>query len=43
MLDKVYIMADGSIDTFLSLHQEDLILDSITVSGSILGQYSAIM
>ena len=30
-------MADGSIDTFLSLQDEDLLLDSIKVSGSILG------
>ena len=36
-------MADGSIDAFLSLHDEDLVLDSIKVSGSILGQYSCIM
>ena len=42
-VDKVYVFADGSIETYLSLHDEDLILDQITVSGSILGQYSAIM
>jgi len=36
-------LADGSIDTYLSLHDEDLILDNIKVSGSILGQYSLIM
>lgn len=30
-------MADGSVDTYLSLHDEDLVLDSLTVSGSILG------
>ena len=42
-LDKVYILADGSIDTYLSLHDEDLVLDNIKVSGSILGQYSLVM
>jgi len=42
-LDKVYVLADGSIDTYLSLHDEDLVLDNIKVSGSILGQYSLIM
>ena len=36
-------MADGSIDTYLSLHDEDLVLDNIKVSGSILGQYSLVM
>ena len=36
-------MADGSIDTYLSLHDEDLVLDNIKMSGSILGQYSVIM
>ncbi len=34
-LDKIYILADGSVDTYLSLHDEDLILDNIKVSGSI--------
>lgn len=42
-MDKVYVLADGSIDTYLSLHDEDLVLDNIKVSGSILGQYSLIM
>ena len=36
-------MADGSIDTYLSLHDEDLVLDNIKIAGSILGQYSLIM
>ena len=36
-------MADGSVDTYLSLHDEDLVLDNLKVSGSILGQYSLIM
>ena len=36
-IDTIYILADGSIDTYLSLHDEDLILDNIKVSGSILG------
>lgn len=36
-LTKVYILADGSIDTYLSLHDEDLVLDNIKMSGSILG------
>ena len=36
-LDKVYILADGSIDTYLSLHDEDMILDHLKVSGSIIG------
>lgn len=39
----MYILADGSIDTYLSLHDEDLVLDNLKVSGSILGQYSLIM
>ena len=39
----MYILADGSIDTYLSLHDEDLVLDNIKVSGSILGQYSLVM
>ena len=43
ILDKVYILADGSVDTYLSLHDEDLVLDNIKVSGSIFNQYSAIM
>ena len=41
-LDKVYVLADGSIDAFLSLHDEDLVLDNLKISGSILGQYSLI-
>ena len=41
-LDKVYVLADGSIDTYLSLHDEDLVLDNLKISGSILGQYSLI-
>ena len=39
----MYILADGSIDTYLTLHDEELILDHLKVSGSILGQYSLIM
>ena len=39
----MYILADGSIDTYLSLHDEELILDNIKVPGSILGQNSLIM
>ena len=39
----MYILADGSIDTYLSLHDEDMILDHLKVSGSIIGQYSLIM
>ena len=31
------------MDTYLSLHDEDLILDNIKVSGSIFNQYSLIM
>lgn len=41
-LNKIYILADGSIDTYISLQEEDLILDSIQIQGSILGQYSVI-
>jgi len=39
----VYILADGSVDTYLSLHEEDLVLNNLKVSGSILGQNSLIM
>ena len=39
----MYILANGSIDTYLSLHDEDLVLDNIKMSGSILGQFSTIM
>ena len=42
-VEKVYILADGSVDTYLSLHDEDLILDNLKISGSILGQYTSIM
>ena len=38
----MYILVEGSIDTFLSLHDEDLVLDNIKMSGSILGQYTVI-
>ena len=39
----MYILADGSVDTYLSLHEEDLVLDNIKTPGSILAQYSVIM
>ena len=29
MVEKVYILADGQVDTFVSLSDEDLILDQL--------------
>ena len=40
VLDRVYILAEGSIEVFLSIQDEDLVLDNIKVPGSTLGQYS---
>ena len=40
MVQKVYILADGQVDTFVSLNDEDLILDQLQVPGSVFCQYS---
>ena len=29
MVQKVYILADGQVDTFVSLNDEDLVLDQL--------------
>lgn len=42
-VDKVYILADGAIDIYLSLSDEDLILDSMTVPGCVLCQLTILV
>jgi len=39
-VQQVYILADGQVDTFVSLNDEDLVLDTLQVPGSVLCQYS---
>ena len=41
-LDRVFILADGQVETYVSLQDEDLILDRLKVPGTVLGQYSAL-
>jgi len=36
-IDKVYILADGEIDVYLPLNDEDLILDTLKNPGCVLG------
>ena len=43
MVQKVYILADGQVDTFISLNDEDLILDTLSVPGSVFCQFSILM
>ena len=40
MLDKIFILTDGSISIFLPYNDNDLVLDTIKIAGSTLGQYS---
>lgn len=39
-IDKVYILADGMVNTYMELNDEDLVLDQLEIPGSCLGQYS---
>jgi CRP-like cAMP-binding protein len=39
-ITKVYILAEGSIEVFCPLADEDIILDTLTESGCVLGQFS---
>ena len=36
MVQQVYILADGQVDTFVSVNDEDLVLDTLRVPGSVL-------
>ena len=39
-LEKIYILTDGSVSIFLPFNDNDLVLDTIKIAGSTLGQYS---
>ena len=39
-IEKIYILADGLVNTYMQLNDEDLVLDSLQIPGSTLGQYS---
>ena len=42
-IDKVYILADGNIDAYVSVNDEDLVLDNISVPGCVIGQHTFLM
>ena len=39
-IEKMYVLADGVVNSYMSVNDEDLVLDTLEVPGCVLGQYS---
>jgi len=39
-ISKIYILANGTVDTYVSLSDEDLILDKLKIQGTVFGQFT---